>query len=76
RIYVFVGLERTGGWMCWDVTDAEAPVFQSYTNSNDVDTAPESGAIISAEDSPSGKALLVGAYEASNTLAVFEITVD
>lgn len=27
-IYVFVGLERTGGWMCWDVTNAEAPVFQ------------------------------------------------
>lgn len=29
---MFVGLERTGGWMCWDVTDAEAPVFQVTAN--------------------------------------------
>ena len=28
RIYVFVSLERPGGWMCWDVSDPEAPVFQ------------------------------------------------
>ena len=28
RIYVFVALERIGGWMCWDVTDPENPEFQ------------------------------------------------
>lgn len=28
RIYVFVALERTGGWMCWDVSDPQEPVFQ------------------------------------------------
>lgn len=50
--------------------------FQSYTNSNEADLAPESGVIISAEDSPSGKALLIAAYEDSNTLAVFEISTD
>ena len=50
--------------------------FQSYTNSNEEDVAPESGAVISAEDSPSGKALLVAAYEESNTLAVFEINTE
>ncbi|CAM9235769.1 unnamed protein product, partial [Laminaria digitata] len=76
RIFVFVGLASTGGWMCWDVTNAEAPIFQSYANSYEEDVSPESGAIIPAEDSPSGKALLVGAYEASNTLAVFEITME
>ena len=27
-MYVFVGLERIGGWMCWDVSDPTAPVFQ------------------------------------------------
>ncbi|CAN0391925.1 unnamed protein product, partial [Laminaria digitata] len=51
-------------------------LFQSYTNSFEEDVAPESGAIIPAEYSPSGKALLVAAYEESNTLAVFEITTD
>lgn len=49
---------------------------QSYTNSYEDDVAPESGAIIPAENSPSGKALLVAAYEESNTVAVFEITTD
>lgn len=28
RIFVFVALERIGGFMCWDVSDPEAPVFQ------------------------------------------------
>lgn len=73
-IYVFVSLERVGGWMCWDVSDATAPVFQSYVNSYEEDTAPESAAVISADMSPSGKPLLVAAYEESNTLAVFELT--
>lgn len=27
-IYAFVSLERIGGWMCWDVSDAKNPVFQ------------------------------------------------
>eukprot|EP00904_Undaria_pinnatifida_P006682 jgi/Undpi1/3143/HiC_scaffold_15.g06517.m1 len=74
--YVFLGLERTGGWMCWEVSDPTAPVFQSYTNSYEDDVAPESAAIIPAEYSPSGKALLVAVYEDSNTLAVFEISTD
>lgn len=25
---MFVGLERIGGWMCWDISDPTAPVFQ------------------------------------------------
>lgn len=41
-----------------------------------MDFAPESGAIIPAEHSPSGKALLVAAYEETNTLAVFEISTE
>ncbi|CAM9455329.1 unnamed protein product [Scytosiphon promiscuus] len=73
--YAFASLERIGGWMCWNVSDATAPVFQSYVNSYEEDTAPESGAVIDASSSPTGKALLLGAYEESNTLAIFEITI-
>lgn len=28
RTFVFVALERIGGFMCWDISDPEAPVFQ------------------------------------------------
>ncbi|CAM9565311.1 unnamed protein product [Pylaiella littoralis] len=73
RMFVFVALERIGGWMCWDISEPTAPVFQSYVNSYEEDTAPESGAIIPADVSPSGHTLLMGAYEVSDTLAVFEL---
>lgn len=28
RIFVFVALERIGGFMCWDISDPYEPVFQ------------------------------------------------
>lgn len=54
----------------------ESCSFQSYVNSYEEDTAPESAAIIPADVSPSGYPLLVAAYEESNTLAVFELKFD
>ena len=63
---------------CTQIVDPSSPprVFasQSYTNSFEDDSAPESGTIIPAEYSPTGCALLISAYEDSNTLAVFQIT--
>ena len=35
RYYAFVGLERIGGIMTFDVTDPSAPVFQDYINPRD-----------------------------------------
>lgn len=35
RYYAFVGLERIGGIMTFDVTDPTAPVFQDYINPRD-----------------------------------------
>lgn len=55
---------------------AELCSFQSYVNSFEEDTAPESAAIIPADVSPSGYPLLVAAYEESNTVAVFELKFD
>lgn len=49
---------------------------QSYVNSFEEDTAPESAAIIPADVSPSGYPLLVAAYEESNTVAVFELKLE
>lgn len=39
RIFAFVGLERQGGIMVYDITDPAAPVFQSYLNNRDFTAA-------------------------------------
>ncbi|WP_293123939.1 choice-of-anchor I family protein [Okeania sp. SIO1I7] len=79
----FIGLERIGGFMTYDVSDPSAPKFISYTNNRDffgdpeADTAgdlgPEGLTFISAEDSPNGIALLVVANEVSGTTTIYEI---
>jgi len=39
RIFAFVGLERQGGIMVYDISNPQVPVFQSYLNNRDF-TAP------------------------------------
>lgn len=81
RIYAFVGLERQGGLMVYDVTDpANAKMVQFINTMNRGvpldspeagDVAPEGVLFISAADSPNGTALVVTANEVSGTVAVF-----
>jgi DNA-binding beta-propeller fold protein YncE len=73
RYYAFIGLERIGGIMVYDVTDPTMPSFVEYVAPAVGDFAPEGLLFIPAEDSPNGKALLVVSYEVSGTTAVFEI---
>jgi hypothetical protein len=85
RTYVFIGLERIGGVMVYDITSPTAPTFVQYINSRNFtvaptaanlatvgDLGPEGLAFISAADSPSGKPLVVVANEISGTVAIFE----
>jgi 2',3'-cyclic-nucleotide 2'-phosphodiesterase (5'-nucleotidase family) len=74
NVLAFVGLERGGGGvMVYDVTDPRDVKFVSYVRDiNDV--APEGLIYIPAEDSPSGKPLLVVTAEGSSTLSTFEIS--
>ncbi len=65
--YAFIGLERVGGIMVYDITDPSAPVFDQYIYAPD-DVAPEGLRFIAAEDSPTGAALLAVANEDSNSL--------
>jgi uncharacterized protein len=83
RTYAFVGLERVGGIMVYEVTNPDRPVFVQYINTRDFsgeaeeiqgDSGPEGLTFISAEDSPNGTPLLVVNYEVSNTTAIFEVT--
>jgi len=74
RTYAFIGLERVGDVIVYEITDPTQPVFIQYINTPE-DRATEGLAFISATDSPTGKPLLVTASEASNTVTVFEINV-
>lgn len=87
RTYAFVGLERIGGIISYDVTDPAAPVFVSYVNNRDVtvdaeadlagagDLGPESIAFIPAADSPSGAPMLAVGNEVSGTTTLFAVDV-
>ena len=83
RTYAFVGLERVGGIMAYDVTDPTAPTFAGYVNSRNFaapadspeagDLGPEGVLFIPAEDSPNGAPLLVTSNEVSGTVAVYQV---
>jgi hypothetical protein len=80
--YVFVGLERIGGVVVFNVTDPYQPTFVQYVNTRDFsqvpavnsggDLGPEGMLFIRANDSPNGKNLLVTSNEVSGTIAIFE----
>ena len=82
----FIGLERIGGVMVYDVTDPTASAFVGYTNTSIIDgnveegtagdQGPEGLIFISAEDSPNGMPLLVVTNEVSGTTTIFEIVLN
>jgi hypothetical protein len=73
REYAFIGLERAGGVMIYDVSDPYKPVFMDYVNTSPADVAPEGLFFIKEEDSPTGRPLLVLSHEISSTTTIFEI---
>jgi DNA-binding beta-propeller fold protein YncE len=73
RTYAFIGLERAGGIMIYDISDPFAPFFVDYVNTSSLDLSPEGLLFIKAEDSPNGKPLLVVSHEISSTTTIFEI---
>lgn len=82
--YAFIGLERTGGIMVYNISKPEKAFFVDYINtispglppqdSRAGDRAPESIAFVSATDSPNGKPFIITANEVSGTLAVYQIS--
>jgi uncharacterized protein len=72
RTYAFVGLERTGDIVVYDVSNPIAPQFIQYINIPE-DTGVEGLTFVSAADSPTGKPLLITANEVSKTIGVFEV---
>ncbi|MCO4095396.1 choice-of-anchor I family protein [Macrococcoides canis] len=73
--YAFIGLERTGGIMVYNVTNPQNPVFETYFNSIDNgDISPEGLTFIPASESPTKTSLLLASHEMSGTIAVYELS--
>ena len=71
--YAFIGLERVGGFMVYNITNPQAPYFVLYVPAYTGDFAPEDIKIIEAADSPNGNTLIVVANEVSNTITTYQI---
>ena len=86
KTFAFIGLERVGGIMVYDVTTPASPSFVQYINSRDFkatteqielgqagDLGPEGLVFIPAKDSPNQKPLLVVGHEVSGSTTIYQV---
>ncbi|MFC6095734.1 choice-of-anchor I family protein [Flavobacterium qiangtangense] len=81
KTFAFIGLERIGGVMVYDVTNPNDVKFVDYKNNRTVsaysgDHGPEGILHIKAADSPTSKDYIIVANEISGTLTLFEVNAD
>jgi len=87
--YAFIGLERMGGIMVYDVSNPNNASFVEYINNRDIfadqasieaatagDLGPEGFKFVDADHSPSGKPMLVVGSEVSGTTTFYNIDVN
>jgi len=76
KTFAFVGLERIGGVMAYDVSTPTAPNFVTYLNLRTGGTGergPEGVLFIPADKSPNGKPLVILGHEVSGTTAILQV---
>lgn len=83
RTFAFIGLERIGGVMVYDISNPQNARFVQYINTRDFgidpdgvavnDSGAEGLAFIAASDSPIEQPLLVVGNEVSGTTVIFRI---
>lgn len=83
RMYAFVGLERVGGIMVYDITNPAKAAFVEYVTNRTVDGDPEKGTagdlapegvhFVAAEDSHTGVPLLIVGNEVSGNVVIYTI---
>ncbi len=78
--YAFIGLERVGGVMMYDLDNPAKPRFVTYVNNrnftdaaNPGDLGPEGLLVISKKDSPTRRPILVISNEISGTASFYQI---
>lgn len=92
KTYAFVGLERISGVMVFDITDPHDVSIATYASNRDFsvaydeenlenvadagDLGPEGIDFVSADESPSGKPLLIVGNEVSGTTTIYEINLQ
>jgi len=87
QTFAFIGLERVGGIMVYNVTNPQNPEFVQYLNNRDFsdeadpeagtagDLGPEGLAFIAASDSPTGEPMLAVGNEVSGTTTLYGIDI-
>jgi YVTN family beta-propeller protein len=79
KTYAFIGLERIGGVMVYDVSKPSAASFVTYLNTRNNesgDRGPEGLTFIPADKSPNNKPLLVVGNETSGTTAILQVNLS
>ncbi len=90
QTYAFIGLERMGGIMVYNVTDPANSQFVQYINNRDFsfmgdleadkdgagDLGPEGLEFVPAVDSPNGTALLIVGNEVSGTTTIYSVLLN
>ena len=72
--YAFIGLERSGGVMMYDISTPADPTFVQYLNTGDLgDVSPEGIVFVSAKDSPTRTPLLLVSFEVSGTTRIIDL---
>ncbi|MFH1803363.1 MAG: choice-of-anchor I family protein [Pseudomonadota bacterium] len=81
--YAFIGLERQGGFMVYDLSNPENPQFVTYHTDRNFagdpktdsagELAPEGMLFIDAAKSPTGNAMLVIASEVSGSTKIYDL---
>lgn len=81
--YAFIGLERIGGIMVYNITNPASAYFVQYINTRNFtqspglnsggDLAPEGIEFVPAGQSPDGKPMLIVSNEVSGTVSIFRI---
>ncbi len=89
RAFAFLGLERMGGVMVFDITSPESPTMVDYLNTREEwvmdpetnlaiagDLGIEDITVIPADQSPNGDVLLLTGNEVSGTTAVYRVVLQ
>ncbi|MBK6911769.1 MAG: T9SS type A sorting domain-containing protein [bacterium] len=92
RTFAFIGLERIGGVMIYDITDPANSYYVDYVTARDfsvvvnpadsaslaavVELGPEGVLFVSANDSPNGQAMLVLSNEINGSVTVYTMECD